>query len=177
LPRLRFAGQITGVEGYVESAAIGLLAGRFAATEMTGAAASAPPATTALGALLAHITGGADARSFQPMNINFGLFPPLAEGAVTRANRGERKPLTRRRDVLMRPLGEALDDARQRRRGPQREKARDVEAALGDEIGRQGETPRSRLNGQRADEADERPGDADMASRLGSGFDAGGENL
>src|SRR5713226_8455451 len=80
MPRLRFAGQITGCEGYVESAAIGLLAGRFAAAERLGAISSAPPPTTALGALLAHITGGADARSFQPMNINFGLFPPLAEG-------------------------------------------------------------------------------------------------
>ena len=97
MPRLRFAGQITGVEGYVESAAIGLLAGRFAAAERLGASIVAPPPTTALGALLAHITIGADARSFQPMNINFGLFPPLADGVVTRANRGERKPLTSRR--------------------------------------------------------------------------------
>jgi methylenetetrahydrofolate--tRNA-(uracil-5-)-methyltransferase len=79
-PRLRFAGQITGVEGYVESAAIGLLAGRFAAAERLGATVTAPPPTTALGALLAHITGGhiaADDRSFQPMNINYGLLPPL----------------------------------------------------------------------------------------------------
>ena len=96
-PRLRFAGQITGVEGYVESAAIGLLAGRFAAAERLEVALAPPPATTALGALLGHITGGADARSFQPMNINFGLFPPLPEGAVTRGNRGERKPLLARR--------------------------------------------------------------------------------
>jgi methylenetetrahydrofolate--tRNA-(uracil-5-)-methyltransferase len=96
-PRLRFAGQITGVEGYVESAAIGLLAGRFAATERLGASMVAPPPTTALGPRLAHITSGADARSFQPMNINFGLFPPLADGVVTRANRGERKPMTSRR--------------------------------------------------------------------------------
>jgi methylenetetrahydrofolate--tRNA-(uracil-5-)-methyltransferase len=72
-PSLRFAGQITGVEGYVESAAIGLLAGRFAANETT----AAPPATTALGALLTHITRGADATTFQPMNVNFGLFPEL----------------------------------------------------------------------------------------------------
>ena len=83
-PRLRFAGQITGVEGYVESAAIGLLAGRFAAAERLGAAVIAPPATTALGALINHITGGhietleAGPRSFQPMNVNFGLFPDLA---------------------------------------------------------------------------------------------------
>ena len=76
MSRLRFAGQITGVEGYVESAAIGLLAGRFAAAERAGAAPSPPPDTTALGALLGHITGGAVAASFQPMNVNFGLFPP-----------------------------------------------------------------------------------------------------
>src|SRR3546814_12991249 len=72
LPRLRFAGQITGVEGYVESAAIGLIAGRFAAAERLGHALSPPPLTTALGALLAHITGGAEAETFQPMNVNFG---------------------------------------------------------------------------------------------------------
>jgi methylenetetrahydrofolate--tRNA-(uracil-5-)-methyltransferase len=78
-PRLRFAGQITGVEGYVESAAIGLLAGRFAAAEKLGRAEAPPPPTTAFGALLAHLTGGANAETFQPMNCNFGLFPPLAE--------------------------------------------------------------------------------------------------
>ena len=77
-PRLRFAGQITGVEGYVESAAIGLLAGRFAAAERLGTPMPPPPPTTAFGALLAHITGGARAETFQPMNVNFGLFPPLA---------------------------------------------------------------------------------------------------
>ena len=77
--RLRFAGQITGVEGYVESAAIGLLAGRFAAAERLGRTQAPPPPTTAFGALLAHLTGGADADTFQPMNCNFGLFPPLAE--------------------------------------------------------------------------------------------------
>jgi len=97
MPRLRFAGQITGVEGYVESAAIGLLAGRFAAAEREGRAIVPPPATTALGALLRHITGGADAATFQPMNVNFGLFPPLPEGMLTRANRGERKPMMARR--------------------------------------------------------------------------------
>ncbi len=80
-PRLRFAGQITGVEGYVESAAMGLLAGRFGAAERRNAAPSLPPATTALGALLNHVTGGADAKTFQPMNCNFGLFPPLPEDA------------------------------------------------------------------------------------------------
>jgi methylenetetrahydrofolate--tRNA-(uracil-5-)-methyltransferase len=84
-PRLRFAGQITGCEGYVESAALGLLAGRFAAADRSGVPFTPPPQTTALGALLAHVTGGhvsADddgARSYQPMNINFGLFPPLDE--------------------------------------------------------------------------------------------------
>ncbi len=77
-PSLQFAGQVTGVEGYVESASIGLLAGRFAAAEAMGVALGAPPPTTALGSLLAHITGGADAKTFQPMNINFGLFPELA---------------------------------------------------------------------------------------------------
>jgi methylenetetrahydrofolate--tRNA-(uracil-5-)-methyltransferase len=79
-PRLRFAGQITGVEGYVESAAIGLLAGRMAAAEVTNRALPPPPATTALGALLAHITGGhlnGAKGSFQPMNINYGLLPPM----------------------------------------------------------------------------------------------------
>ena len=78
-PRLRFAGQITGVEGYVESAAIGLLAGRFAAADSLGRIFAPPPPTTALGALLGHITGGAEADLFQPMNVNFGLLPPLAE--------------------------------------------------------------------------------------------------
>ena len=74
-PTLRFAGQVTGVEGYVESAAIGLLAGRFASAELAGRDAAPPPPTTALGALIAHITGGADEKTFQPMNVNFGLFP------------------------------------------------------------------------------------------------------
>lgn len=78
-PHLRFAGQITGVEGYVESAACGLLAGRFAADELMGAAHNPPPRTTALGSLLAHVTGEANAETFQPMNVNFGLFVPLAE--------------------------------------------------------------------------------------------------
>jgi methylenetetrahydrofolate--tRNA-(uracil-5-)-methyltransferase len=93
MPRLRFAGQITGCEGYVESAAIGLLAGRFAAAERRSEAQQIPPPTTAHGALLAHITGGhveapdTGTRSFQPMNVNFGLFPPLPAGT----RRGDRK--------------------------------------------------------------------------------------
>ncbi len=91
-PALRFAGQITGVEGYVESAAIGLLAGRFIAAERLSQPLEAPPATTALGALLAHITGGADARTFQPMNINFGLLPAMPEQAGGRKGRAMRKP-------------------------------------------------------------------------------------
>jgi len=78
-PRLRFAGQITGVEGYVESAACGLLAGRFAVAEQRGLPIIPPPQTSALGALLKHIVGGAASESFQPMNVNFGLFPPLDE--------------------------------------------------------------------------------------------------
>ena len=100
LPRLRFAGQITGVEGYVESAAIGLIAGRFAAAERLGRAVVAPPPTTAHGALLGHITGGhlpgarieRGPRSFQPMNVNFGLFPPMTTPEGKRIKRKERKP-------------------------------------------------------------------------------------
>ncbi len=76
-PRLRFAGQITGCEGYVESAGVGLMAGLFAAADALGRTQAAPPPTTSMGALLNHITGGADAKTFQPMNANFGLFPPL----------------------------------------------------------------------------------------------------
>ena len=76
-PHIRFAGQITGVEGYVESAAMGLLAGRMAAAEIRGRTLPPPPADTAMGALVTHITGGADAKTFQPMNVNFGLFPPI----------------------------------------------------------------------------------------------------
>lgn len=85
-PNLRFAGQITGCEGYVESAAIGLLAGRFAAAELAGKPLAAPPVETALGALLNHITGAADAETYQPMNVNFGLFPPI-EGRSKKADR------------------------------------------------------------------------------------------
>ena len=78
-PHIRFAGQITGCEGYVESSAVGLLAGLFAVAELTGRNMPPPPPTTALGALLGHITGGADADSYQPMNVNFGLFPPMGD--------------------------------------------------------------------------------------------------
>ena len=85
-PGMRFAGQITGVEGYVESAGIGLMAGIMAAAQAAGSAWTPPPVDTAHGALLAHITGGADADTFQPMNVNFGLFPPI-DGAATGGKR------------------------------------------------------------------------------------------
>ena len=87
-PHIRFAGQITGVEGYVESAAMGLLAGRMAAGDILGRPVAPPPETTAMGALVTHITGGADAKTFQPMNVNFGLFPPL--DGVRGGRRGRR---------------------------------------------------------------------------------------
>jgi len=97
-PQLRFAGQITGCEGYVESAAIGLLAGRFAAAELAGATLPLPPPETALGALLGHVTGGAEAETFQPMNVNFGLFPPIPG----RSKKADRKALytARAREAL-----------------------------------------------------------------------------
>jgi len=85
-PNIRFAGQITGCEGYVESAAVGILAARFAAAELRGERLSPPPVETALGAVLGHITGGANAETFQPMNVNFGLMPPL-DGRLKRADR------------------------------------------------------------------------------------------
>ena len=111
-PHLRFAGQITGVEGYVESAAMGLLAGRFASAGKLGHALPVPPATTALGALLAHVTGDANADCFQPMNINFGLFPPLAPEdrprTGKRLKRGERK-LARKAGYCTRALDELGD--------------------------------------------------------------------
>jgi methylenetetrahydrofolate--tRNA-(uracil-5-)-methyltransferase len=114
-PRLRFAGQVTGVEGYVESAAVGLIAGRMAAAEARGERLDAPPATTALGALVNHITGGhieaeasyGGARSFQPMNVNFGLFPPVT---VTRPEghegrwRGPEKALAKKKAISDRAL-------------------------------------------------------------------------
>ncbi len=111
-PRLRFAGQITGVEGYVESAACGLLAGLFAAANLAGQEITAPPPSTALGALLAHITGGhlTDAgnatRSFQPMNINFGLFPPLDVEPSTDGKRlkGADRGLARKRALAARAI-------------------------------------------------------------------------
>jgi methylenetetrahydrofolate--tRNA-(uracil-5-)-methyltransferase len=90
---IRFAGQITGCEGYVESAAVGLIAGRLAAAEALGERLALPPATTAIGALVNHVTGGADAETFQPMYINFGLFPPLEQ----RVKKKERKPAMARR--------------------------------------------------------------------------------
>jgi methylenetetrahydrofolate--tRNA-(uracil-5-)-methyltransferase len=101
MPRLRFAGQITGVEGYVESAAIGLLAGRFAAADRKGAACLPPPPTTAFGALLTHITSGADARTFQPMNVNFGLFPEWTDPAPGRGrDKGRAKKQLQARRAL-----------------------------------------------------------------------------
>jgi methylenetetrahydrofolate--tRNA-(uracil-5-)-methyltransferase len=115
-PRLRFAGQITGCEGYVESAAIGLLAGRFAAAERKGDAIVTPPHTTAHGALLAHITGGhvetidAGPRSYQPMNINFGLFPPLQQALPTSVDgkrlRGTAKVLAKKQALCRRALAD-----------------------------------------------------------------------
>jgi len=117
-PRLRFAGQITGVEGYLESAAIGLLAGRFAAAEAGGPTAGAPPATTALGALLGHITGGhlsegAGAKTaFQPMNVNFGLFPDIDAPRTDEAGkrlRGKEKSRARKRALSARALADLGD--------------------------------------------------------------------
>ena len=101
MPRLRFAGQVTGVEGYVESAAMGLLAGRFAAAERRGRPLDAPPPETAMGALIGHITGGGDAKTFQPMNVNFGLFPELEIGKLPKGqDRGKaRKQAMARRAV------------------------------------------------------------------------------
>ncbi|MFN3746515.1 MAG: methylenetetrahydrofolate--tRNA-(uracil(54)-C(5))-methyltransferase (FADH(2)-oxidizing) TrmFO [Hyphomicrobiaceae bacterium] len=115
IPRLRFAGQITGVEGYVESAAIGLLAGRFAAAERLGKMLAPPPPTTALGALIAHITGGhveaqgEGPRSFQPMNINFGLFPPIEElrtDAGGKRIKGKERGAARKRLMAERALAD-----------------------------------------------------------------------
>ncbi len=107
-PALRFAGQITGVEGYVESAAMGMLAGRFAAAELRGDPVSLPPPTTAFGALLSHITGGADAKTFQPMNVNFGLFPDPAPSEKAKGR--DRKKLMAHRALL--DLGQWLGTTR-----------------------------------------------------------------
>ncbi len=95
-PNIRFAGQITGVEGYVESAAMGLLAGRLAAADLRGASLALPPPETATGALVTHITGGAEARTFQPMNVNFGLFPPVDLGGGRRNRPARYKAYTDR---------------------------------------------------------------------------------
>ena len=115
-PRLRFAGQMTGCEGYVESAGIGLLAGLFAAHEALTRPIAPPPPTTALGALLNHITGGhieaidAGPRSFQPMNINFGLFPPLAQNPTKKADgtrlRGNEKTIAKKQAMSARALAD-----------------------------------------------------------------------
>ena len=115
MPRLRFAGQITGCEGYIESAAIGLVAGRLAAADRLGAVATMPPSTTAIGALINHITGGHVAgidpgpRSFQPMNVNFGLFPPI-DGPVVgedgRKLRGPEKGVARKMALSRRAAGD-----------------------------------------------------------------------
>jgi len=115
-PRLRFAGQMTGCEGYVESASIGLIAGLYAAADARSAALAPPPATTALGALLGHITGGhietiePGSRSFQPMNINFGLFPPLASVPTKKADgsrlRGNEKTVAKKQAVSARALAD-----------------------------------------------------------------------
>jgi methylenetetrahydrofolate--tRNA-(uracil-5-)-methyltransferase len=116
-PRLRFAGQITGCEGYVESAAVGLMAGRFAAAERLGRAPEAPPATTAMGSLLNHITGGhlttivAGPKSFQPMNINFGLFPPIEmplKGADGKRIKGSDKAAAKKRGLTGRAKAEMI---------------------------------------------------------------------
>ncbi len=111
-PRLRFAGQITGVEGYVESAAMGLLAGRFAAAEREGRTLPAPPSTTAFGSLLDHITGGhiageaRDSKTFQPMNVNFGLFPEIETPKERNGKRlkGKEKTRARKQDLAARAL-------------------------------------------------------------------------
>jgi methylenetetrahydrofolate--tRNA-(uracil-5-)-methyltransferase len=114
-PRIRFAGQITGVEGYVESAAVGLLTGLFCAMERHGETVVPPPPTTALGALIGHIAGGAMAETFQPMNVNFGLFPPLEQRVKKRERR---QAMSRRaladldawqRDIRAADLGSAAE--------------------------------------------------------------------
>ncbi|MBK5926946.1 methylenetetrahydrofolate--tRNA-(uracil(54)-C(5))-methyltransferase (FADH(2)-oxidizing) TrmFO [Rhodobaculum claviforme] len=111
-PNIRFAGQITGVEGYVESAAMGLVAGRMAAAEILGRSMAPPPADTAMGALLAHITGGAEAKTFQPMNVNFGLFPPIDARGGRRGRRDRYLAYTDRAKAAFQDwLGAARDAA------------------------------------------------------------------
>ncbi len=111
-PNIRFAGQITGVEGYVESAAMGLLAGRLAVADLTGRRLAAPPPETAIGALISHITGGADAKTFQPMNVNFGLFPPIDAKGGRRGRKDRYKAYTDRAKVAFLDwLGQAKADA------------------------------------------------------------------
>jgi len=111
-PRVRFAGQVTGVEGYVESAAMGMMAGRFAAAERSGRAVEPPPATTAFGALIAHVTGGhiGDGKgSFQPMNVNFGLFPEIAaptHGPDGKKLKGEERGRAKKLALAERALGD-----------------------------------------------------------------------
>jgi methylenetetrahydrofolate--tRNA-(uracil-5-)-methyltransferase len=115
-PRLRFAGQMTGCEGYVESASIGLIAGLYAAADARGQGLAPPPATTALGALLGHVTGGhietieTGLRSFQPMNVNFGLFPPLADPPTKKLDgtrlRGNEKTVAKRQAMSARALAD-----------------------------------------------------------------------
>jgi methylenetetrahydrofolate--tRNA-(uracil-5-)-methyltransferase len=111
-PRVRFAGQVTGVEGYVESAAMGMMAGRFAAAERMGRTVEPPPATTALGALLAHVTGGhivSGKGSFQPMNVNFGLFPEIAapaHGPDGKKLKGEERGRAKKLALAERALGD-----------------------------------------------------------------------
>ncbi|SFL53389.1 methylenetetrahydrofolate--tRNA-(uracil-5-)-methyltransferase [Bradyrhizobium sp. NFR13] len=118
-PRLRFAGQMTGCEGYVESASIGLIAGLYAAADARSQSLATPPVTTALGSLLGHITGGhietvdAGPRSFQPMNINFGLFPPLAQAPTRKPDgsrlRGNEKTVAKKQAMSARALAD-MDD-------------------------------------------------------------------
>ncbi len=127
LPHIRFAGQITGCEGYVESAAIGLLAARFAAAEIAGSTLSSPPLETALGALLGHITGGAEAETYQPMNINFGLMPPLTGPKV---KKGDRKRLYT--DRARAALGDWLGAGRNRVLDPEATPLRAPERAKAD---------------------------------------------
>lgn len=108
MPRLRFAGQVTGCEGYVESAAVGLMAGRFAAAEARGQMPKPPPATTAMGALLNHITTGANADTFQPMNVNFGLFPPVDETALLQDGKKKVESRARKKAMSERALQDIL---------------------------------------------------------------------